>query len=174
MIDRSLDRNDAGQWGQLLDSWCPLPAILFDRYLNVVAATDSAAGLSEAFRVGQNLARFAFLSPEGQSSHPRWRESAAATAGLLRLFVDEHDVDRASERFLGELSTESRDFSELWADSTPPPRMTGQIIFESADAGELHFTYSVLGLTNHDELAVLVFTPSDPISRASVARRAVN
>ncbi|GAB3148140.1 hypothetical protein GCM10027058_08270 [Microbacterium neimengense] len=172
MTDRSLARNDAGKWGQLLDSWRPYPALLIDRYLDVVAATDTAADLSGAFRVGQNLARFAFLSPQRQTSHPRWREAAAATAGLLRAFVDEHDADRASQRFLGELSIGSREFSELWADSRTPTRMTGRIVFEMADAGELHFAYSILGLKNHDDLAVLVFTPSDADSEAAVERRA--
>lgn len=173
MTDHSLARNNnARKWGQFLDSWSPYPALLFDRYLNVVAATESAADLSGAFRMGQNLARFAFLSPEGRTSHPRWREAASATAGLLRAFVDEHDVDRTSQRFLGELSIGSREFSELWADAMMPTRMTGRIVFETVDDGELHFAYSVLGLTNHDELAVLVFTPSDANSEAVVARRA--
>lgn len=114
------------------------------------------------------MARFAFLSPGGQSSHPRWREAASATAGLLRAFVDEHDEDRASQHILGELATASRDFSEIWADPETRTPITGTIAFEDTPVGTVTCTYSVLGISGHDDCAVLVFVPADAADRAAV------
>ena len=61
MSDRSLVGDDPATWEQLLDAWRPLPAVIVDRRLNVLAATDVAQRLSGAFQVGANLARFTFL-----------------------------------------------------------------------------------------------------------------
>ncbi|NQX34486.1 hypothetical protein HQQ85_06765 [Herbiconiux sp. VKM Ac-2851] len=168
MSDRSHARDDAATWEQLLDAWRPLPAVIIDRRLNVLAATDVAQSLSGAFQIGANLARFTFLTPEGQPSHPRWKEAASATVGLLRSFVDEHDEDRASQHILGELATASRDFSEIWADPETRTPMTGTIAFEGTPVGTVTCTYSVLGVSGHDDCAVLVFTPSDATERAAV------
>jgi hypothetical protein len=168
MSDRSHVRDDAAAWEQLLDAWSPLPAVLIDRRLNVLAATEVAQSLSGAFRIGENLARFTFLSPDGQPSHPRWKEAASATAGLLRFFVDEHDGDRASQRILGELATASRDFSEIWANPQTHTSMTGSVSFEGTPVGTVACTYGVLGVSGQDECAVLVFTPSDDAGRAAL------
>lgn len=168
MSDRGVSRDEAGRWDELLDAWRPLPAVLVDRRLNVVASTEVARILSDAFQVGANLALFTFLLPAAQSTHPMWRGAASATAGLLRAFVDEHDTDRASQRILGELATASRDFSEMWADPATSIPMTGPIEFEGTPAGTLRCTYSVLGVTGRDDYAVLVFSASDPTGREAI------
>ncbi|MFS0795059.1 hypothetical protein [Microbacterium sp. 1P10AE] len=170
MGERSHDRSETAEWERLLDAWRPLPAVLFDRHLDVLAATDVAPRLSEAFSVGENLARFAFLSPKRQFEHPRWRSAASATVALLRGFVDEHDEDRASRRLLGELATASRDFSEMWADPETRTRMTGPIVFEGTAVGTVACTYNILGMSGQDECALLVFVPADESGRAAIAR----
>ncbi|MBF4572494.1 hypothetical protein ITJ64_08190 [Herbiconiux sp. VKM Ac-1786] len=174
MSDQNHLRGDAAPWEQLLDPWRPLPAVVIDRRLNVLAATDVAQSLSGAFQIGANMARFTFLSADSQPAHPSWREAASATAGLLRSFVDEHDGDRASQRILGELAAESRDFSEMWADPNTRMPTTGPIVFEGTPAGTVTCTYSVLGVSGQDDCAVLVFVPSDAAGREAVERLAAS
>jgi hypothetical protein len=163
-------RGDATTWDDVLEYWRPLPAVLYDRRLDVLAATTAARRLSGAFHVGENLARFAFLSPESRPSHPRWPQAASATAGLLRAFVDERDEDRRSQRIVGELSTGSRDFATIWANTDTATPLSGAVTFEVAPVGDIPCTYSVLGVADYEDLAVLVFVPSGDSGRVALER----
>lgn len=147
-----------------------VPAILCDRRLRVLDSTPLARALSPAFLPGVNLARFAFLSPERNPGHPRWREMSAVVAGLLRDSLDQHDEDRASLRIVGELSAKSREFSEIWADAEANPRTSGFIEFEETAVGRVRATYTVLNVPGYEDDALMVFVPADEESRTAVAR----
>lgn len=147
-----------------------VPAILYDRRLQVLDATPLARALSPAFAPGVNLARFAFLSPERNAEHPRWREMSAVVAGLLRDSLDQHDEDRASQRIVGELSAKSREFSEIWAAPEMLPRTSGYIEFEGTAVGTVRTDYTVLNVPDYEDNALMVFVPVDEEARIAVAR----
>lgn len=147
-----------------------VPAILYDRRLRVLDATPLAQALSPAFAPGVNLARFAFLSPERNADHPRWREMSAVVAGLLRDSLDQHDEDRPSQRIVGELSAKSREFSEIWAAAGSGSRTSGYIEFEGTAVGTVRTNYSVLNVPGYEDDALMVFVPVDEDARTAVAR----
>jgi hypothetical protein len=159
-----------GNREQLLAFWDSVPAVLYDRRLEVLDSTPLARALSPAFAPGVNLVRFSFLSPQRRSDHPRWREMSGVVTGLLRESLDQHDADRPAQRIIGELSAKSREFSEIWADPEARPRTSGLIEFEGTEAGDLRVTFNVLRVPGYDDNAVIVFAPADDESRAAVGR----
>lgn len=163
---------DGARRARLLPFWETVPALLCDRRFEVLDATPLARALSPAFAAGTNLARFAFLSPDRDPEHPRWREMSGVVAGLLRRSLDQHDEDRPSERIVGELSAKSRDFSEAWADDETRPSTSGPIVFDDTPVGSLRMTYTLLKVPGGDGEGVILFAPADDASREAMRRLA--
>ncbi|ARJ05251.1 hypothetical protein B5808_08520 [Cnuibacter physcomitrellae] len=156
--------------GRALAFWETVPTILVDHRLDVLDSNVLAQALSEAFRPGENLALFSFLSPDRDASDPRWKEMSAVVAGLLRESLDERDEDRGSQRIVGELSSKSRDFAEVWASPETVARTRGDIAFEGTRAGDLRMSYQMLSVLDQDDSALMVFVPSDEASRTALDR----
>jgi len=156
----------------VLDYWRSLPVVLCSRRLDVLDATAIAQLLSPAFTPGENLATFAFLSDHDGPSRPDWKNSAAATAGLLRVLVDEHDADRVVQRMLGALSTRSREFAELWATPPPTTELSGPISFDLPGGELIRLRYDLLVGAGYDESFMVVFSPVDDSARDAIERLA--
>ncbi len=62
-----------------------------------------------------NFARFHFLDPTSRDFFVDWEGGASATVALLRAEAGREPNDRALRELIGELSTESRDFTRLWS-----------------------------------------------------------
>ncbi|GAA2246780.1 hypothetical protein GCM10009851_35310 [Herbiconiux moechotypicola] len=158
----------------MLGFWPSLPAVVCDRRLTVLASTPLARALSEAFEPGENLVRFVFLSPRRRESSEHWASSAQATVGLLHGTVDERDPDRRTERMLGEVSTHSRGFSQLWADPRVLPPQTGTVAIEDTAAGDVLLHFAVLDGPRPADTLVIVFAPADDPARQALSRLALS
>jgi MmyB-like transcription regulator ligand binding domain len=62
----------------------PMPAIVVNRYQEVLAANSIARALSPGFQVGQNLSRWRFLDPAARQVYPDWDEATTLAIGGLR------------------------------------------------------------------------------------------
>ncbi|MGA1837920.1 hypothetical protein VD659_13425 [Herbiconiux sp. 11R-BC] len=154
---------------EFLEGWASAPVVLCNRRLDVLASTALAVSLSPGFAPGTNLVRFAFLGPAEQREHPRWAEMATVTAGMLRESVDEHDHDRGAERIIGELSTRSREFAEVWARTELEGRVTGSIRFDETAAGAIGLSFTLLHLPGDADDLLIAFAPVDQASRTALA-----
>ncbi len=57
-------RDRRARLGQLIGPWTNVPALVYDRHLNVVVSNELAGIVQPTFRVGSNLARAAFLNEQ--------------------------------------------------------------------------------------------------------------
>lgn len=62
-----------------------------------------------------NSARLVFLDPHTRELHADWPAKASAVVEHLRLIAGRHPEDQLLASLIGELTTQSPDFAELWA-----------------------------------------------------------
>ncbi|WP_416404844.1 helix-turn-helix transcriptional regulator [Arthrobacter sp. LFS091] len=93
-----------------------------------------------------NFARFHFLDPASRDFYIDWEAGAAATAALLRAEAGREPNDRALRELVGELSTLSPEFSELWGSHDIRFRHEGMKRLQHPVVGYLELTYQSLAL----------------------------
>ena len=123
---------------ELIDQFS-MPAVVFGRYLDVLAANPIARALSPGFEVGQNLSRWLFADPTSKKLFQDWDYAASMTVrGLRQRSADDPDDPRLLA-LVSELSSASERFRQLW---------------EQADVGLLE----VEGHVRHPEVGDLYLT----------------
>ncbi|MGO4432051.1 helix-turn-helix transcriptional regulator [Paenarthrobacter sp. RAF9] len=93
-----------------------------------------------------NFARFHFLDPASRDFYIDWEAGAAATAALLRAEAGREPHDRALRELVGELSTLSPEFRELWGSHDIRFRHEGMKRLQHPVVGYLELTYQSLAL----------------------------
>lgn len=93
----------------------PMPAIVVNRYQDVLVANRIAAALSPGFHVGRNLSRWRFLDPTAREVYPDWDTATALAVGGLRELSAVDPDDPRLLQLVGELSERSERFKQLWA-----------------------------------------------------------
>ncbi|MFJ2618835.1 helix-turn-helix transcriptional regulator [Glutamicibacter sp. NPDC087344] len=109
------------QW--LLDSMTGSAALIRNGRLDMLASNHLSRALlrpmfdSDTSKAHGyvNFARFHFLDPAAKEFFADWEGGAHATAALLRVEASREPHDAALRELIGELSTVSREFGELWA-----------------------------------------------------------
>ena len=111
-----------------------------------------------------NLARFQFLDPASRDFYPDWDLFAEMCVGIMRAEAGRDPHDRELQDLVGELSTQSETFRQLWADHNVRTHGTGTKRFRHPVVGELTFAYEELAITAEPGLVLLVYTaePGSP------------
>lgn len=128
----------------LLGQFGPVPALLIDHRLDVLAWNRLAAALfvaADAVPRGRNLARFGFLDPGSRERFVDWADVARATVGQLRLAAARYPGDPRLAALIGELSIGSEAFRTLWAGRDVRERTHGVKRFRHPVAGELSLRF---------------------------------
>ncbi len=111
-----------------------------------------------------NLARFQFLDPASRDFYPDWDLFAQMCVGIMRAEAGRDPHDRALQDLVGELSTQSETFRQLWADHNVRTHGSGTKRFNHPVVGELTLAYEELAITAEPGLVLLVYTaePGSP------------
>ena len=111
-----------------------------------------------------NLARFQFLDPASQDFYPDWDLFAHMCVANMRAEAGRDPHDRGLQDLVGELSTQSETFRQLWGSHDVRTHGTGTKRFHHPDVGELVLAYEELALTAEPGLAMIVYTaePGSP------------
>jgi transcriptional regulator with XRE-family HTH domain len=101
----------------LIDSWHETPAVIMNRWTDVLATNPLARGLySWMHDAGErNLVRAVFLHPAARDFYPDWERAAASVVADLRLRADGDLDDPRLTALVGELSLKSPEFVRLWS-----------------------------------------------------------
>lgn len=94
------------------------PALVMSTRSDILAGNDLGRALyAPVFDFGSpaNTARFIFLDPRAQSFYPDWEQISAQSAANLRTQVGQNPYDKALHDVVGELTTRSERFAQLWA-----------------------------------------------------------
>ncbi|WP_131104666.1 helix-turn-helix transcriptional regulator [Ornithinimicrobium sufpigmenti] len=111
-----------------------------------------------------NLARFQFLDPASHDFYPDWDRFAQMCVGIMRAEAGRDPHDRGLQDLVGELSTRSETFRQLWADHDVRTHGAGTKRFHHPVVGELTLVYEELAITAEPGLALLIYTaePGSP------------
>ena len=91
-----------------------MPAILANRYRDVLAANPIARALSPEFTPGQNSLRWRLLDPAARQFYVNWDEATEITVSGLRELSGSCPTDPRMRALIAELSDASPRFRELW------------------------------------------------------------
>ena len=108
----------------------------------------------------RNTARFVFLNDEARNFFPDWQKSAEDAVSILRMAAVKDPYDRALTDLIGELSTRSEDFRQMWARHNIGRNQIGQKHFFHPIVGALTFNYEALSAFEDPDLVMLVYTPA--------------
>lgn len=101
---------------RLLQMWTGQPAMVLDRWHNVLARNALAEALTSGFTITGNYVRTTFLDPVARSFHVDWHKAARAVAASLRATAGTAPNDPRLTRLVREVSAASPDFRRYWAD----------------------------------------------------------
>lgn len=100
--------------GELIDQF-PMPAIVANRYQDVLAANAVARALAPAFEPGENFLRWRLLEPAARDFFVDWDEATDIAVSGLREVAGSYPDDPRLRQMIDELSSASERFRELWA-----------------------------------------------------------
>ena len=111
-----------------------------------------------------NLARFQFLDPAARDFYPDWEVFAEMCVAIMRAEAGRDPHDKDLQDLVGELSTRSPVFRDLWARHDVRTHGAGTKRFQHPVVGELVLAYEELAITAEPGNVVLVYTaePGSP------------
>ncbi|MFE2883154.1 helix-turn-helix domain-containing protein [Streptomyces sp. NPDC059272] len=152
----------------LLDSLTEVPALVYGRRMDVLAANDLASALYTDFEAlparDRNMARLVFLDDDFRSLYADWEGAARGIVASLRLYAGRHPHDPALAELVGELSVLDADFRHWWADHDVFQRTHGTKHFHHPVVGDLVLAYEAFAPTDDPEqiLGVSTAEPGSP------------
>jgi transcriptional regulator with XRE-family HTH domain len=133
---------------QLIDQ-IPLPAIVANRYQEVLAANGIARALSPGFAPGENFLRWRLLAPAARDFFVDWDEATEVAVSGLRESAAGDPSDPRLRALIDELSAGSDRFRELWARADVGYR-TGILHMRHPLAGDLYLRRTRLSVPDSD------------------------
>jgi transcriptional regulator with XRE-family HTH domain len=104
-----------------------------------------------------NTARFAFLDPRGKDFWVDWDSVAADMVAVLRAEGARSPYDKGLTDLIGELSTRSEVFRQLWAAHSVMRHLNGAKRMHHPEVGELDLTYEAMELSTDVGLTLIVY-----------------
>jgi transcriptional regulator with XRE-family HTH domain len=100
---------------RLMSSWPYTPALVFNRWMDVLATNPLATVLYDGLEHADNLIRLVFLDPAAHEFYRNWEAVARCRVAHLRAAAGAEPDDPYLVELVGELSSKSADFRRLWA-----------------------------------------------------------
>jgi len=104
-----------------------------------------------------NTARFAFLDPRGKDFWVDWDSVAADMVAVLRAEAARRPYDKGLTDLVGELSTRSDVFRQLWAAHSVMRHLNGAKRMHHPEVGELDLTYEAMEVSTDVGLTLIVY-----------------
>jgi transcriptional regulator with XRE-family HTH domain len=150
------------------------PALIFDRYTDVLAWNRGAAALFTDFGARpadqRNLARLVLLDDGFAALMADWEQVAREAVGVLRLSAGRHPDDPRLAALVGELTLKSPHFHRWWNTRDVRQKAYGTKRLNHPLAGPLTIAYETLQLPGQPGLSLVTYFAAEPVDR-STARR---
>jgi hypothetical protein len=115
-----------------------------------------------------NAARFVFLDPRARDFYLDWNRIARDVVATLRSAAGRNPYDRELSDLVGELSTRSEEFRQLWARHDVRFHVSGIKHFHDSHVGDLELNYERLEVVFDTGLTIFTYT-ADPGTRSAEA-----
>ncbi|MFF1573551.1 helix-turn-helix transcriptional regulator [Leifsonia sp. NPDC058292] len=115
-----------------------------------------------------NLARFQFLDPASREFYPDWDLFADMCVAMMRAEAGRDPHNRAIQDLVGELSTRSETFRQLWGAHNVRTHGTGTKRFHHPVVGDMTLAYEEFAITAEPGHILLMYTaePGSPSAEA--------
>ncbi|MFL4902625.1 helix-turn-helix domain-containing protein [Streptomyces sp. MMS24-I2-30] len=133
-----------------------VPAIVFNKYGDVLAANRLAQELSPDLVPGVNRLRYLFTEPAAQEYHPHWEQYTAAVVAHLRAQMGAETDDARLHTLIGELSLKSERFRRLWARHDVRTAHSSEFEIRHPRVGGLKLMVEKFAVTGADGLEALL------------------
>jgi transcriptional regulator with XRE-family HTH domain len=148
-----------------------MPAIVANRCLDVLAANSLARALSPGFAPGQNFLRWRLVEPAARDLYGDWDDATdVAVSGLREAAASDPDDPRL-RLLIGELSSVSERFRELWARADVGYRAS-VIHMRHPTVGDLHLSSNMFNIPHSGGQHLLTYR-AEPDSESAAALEAL-
>ncbi|WP_239159041.1 helix-turn-helix domain-containing protein [Winogradskya humida] len=163
---RSEDRVPAGL--ALLLRTINVPAMVINKYNDVVAANALAQELSPDNTPGVNRLRSLFLDPAAPGYHPDWEKITVAAVAHLRAQAGTETRDDRLHALIEEMSLKSDRFRQLWARHDVRLSTGGNVRVRHPKVGDLDLLVEKFAVVGSDGLEALLLhaKPGTPTADA--------
>ena len=124
-----------------------MPAIVANRYQDVLASNAIARALSPSYMPGQNFLRWRLVEPAAKNYFVDWDEATDIAVSGLREVAGGASDDPRMRELISELSAVSERFRELW-DRAEVGYRAGIMHVRHPIVGELHLHRNRLSVPN--------------------------
>lgn len=142
---------------ELIDQFS-MPAIVANRYQDVLAANPIARALSPGFTPGENFLRWRLLTPAAREFYVDWEEATEVAVSGLREVAGSDLDDPRLQALIEELSAGSERFRELWARADVGYR-GGVVHMRHPVVGDLHLQRTRLNVPHSGGQHLLIYRP---------------
>lgn len=153
----------------------PMPAYVRDQHFTILASNALGRALYQPVfdsptSIGQlpNTARFIFLDPASRDFFVDHAEGLDLVVAALHYEAARSPYDRDLSDLIGQLSTRSEDFRQLWAEQNVRSHPAGHKSLHHPVVGRLELDYEALDLVSDEGLRLNVYTaaPDSPSAEA--------
>jgi transcriptional regulator with XRE-family HTH domain len=145
-----------------------VPAVVFNKYSDVLAANQLAQRLSPGMVPGVNRLRALFCDPADRPYHPDWERYTADVVAHLRAQVGAETDDERLHALIGEMSLKSERFRQLWARHDVRAGRSGSFLIRHPEVGELDLMIEKFAVVGSGALEALLLH-AEPGSRSADA-----
>ncbi|GIG99028.1 transcriptional regulator [Plantactinospora mayteni] len=143
----------------LLDAWMPRPAMLRDRYWNLLAVNDAARTVFGYGDTDHNCLITFFTSARYRDTHPHWASVAPAVVAAFRADAAHSPADPEFRRVIDDLHAVSPDFAELWARHDVGVPGQAVKVVHHPEVGELFFDMTTLAVVDRPDWYLELYNP---------------
>ncbi|PKV97707.1 helix-turn-helix protein [Amycolatopsis echigonensis] len=155
---------------RLLGQLDNVPALVFSRYLDILAWNDLAAALLVDFGTipekDRNYIRLVFTNPEMRARYPEWEQVARTCVAVLRMNAAGNPTDPALSRLVGDLSLYSPDFGRWWAERRVAHQNFGTKTVAHPEVGEMSLDWDSFQQAGNEDQQLVIWS-AEPGSEAA-------
>ncbi len=144
---------------QLLDAWMPRPAVLHDRYWNLLAINDAAHAVFGYVDTDHNCLITFFTNARYRGMHAHWESVAPTVVAAFRADAARSPEDPGFDRVVEDLTAVSPEFAELWARHDVGDHIQAVKAVHHPDAGDLIFDKTTLAVADRPDWRLELYNP---------------
>ncbi|MFE3187427.1 helix-turn-helix transcriptional regulator [Nocardia sp. NPDC059240] len=144
----------------LLDAWGDRPAVLRDRYWNVLACNDIARTVFGYDGPGHNCLITYFTNPRYLGMREVWAAAAPAVVAAYRADTALCPDDPGFRTVTDELASRSPEFAALWSRHDVGTAQQALNALQHPQVGPLYFDTTTLTLTDQPDRHIVLYNPN--------------
>ncbi|BDT91805.1 MULTISPECIES: helix-turn-helix transcriptional regulator [Nocardia] len=156
---------------QLIDAWDGRPAVLRDRYWNVLTFNETARVVFGYGDGEHNCLLTYFTNPRYRAMDEIWAENAPAIVAAYRASAAICPGDADFRKVVDDLRSVSAEFAELWERQEVGVPAQAVNALRHPDLGELFFDATTLTVADHPEWQLVLYNPRPETATAQRLER---